>query len=347
MKRLRSSAVVVAALAVLISALPVAAASPTPASGSTWEPNQDVPYRWKEGSEPPGWMRTAINSAAADSNRSRAAKAAVLSYEDGAKSWVAYTADVPSNYAIGYAVRDVPTSFTVRLRPHGFVLDWGTLRWCQFYDSPPNGCYDAEMVTLHEFGHVQTLGHVDESDVEWLDTIMHTAVHSKAKTGWNMHEYGRCDVARLQIRYAALNSSTRYSTCLSLPTSLGLSASDTSSTYGAYVTFTATLRVDPDAPYAKLAGDPVSGREVVLQRRPVGSTSWSTYVELTPLTDGSGRYAKTLRMTASYEWRARFVTPANEGLEGSSSATTKVSVSDCSSNCPLQLEPEAFAGGDV
>jgi hypothetical protein len=336
------------------TATPVAAAVPTPASGTTWEPNQDVRYRWKDGAVPPGWMRSAINAAAADSNRSRRARAAVLSYQDGATSWVGYTGDMPSSYAIGYAVRNPPTSFNVRLRPQGYVLDWGKLRWCQFYDSPPTGCYDAEHVALHEFGHVQTLGHVDESKVEWLDTVMHEAPHSKARVGWDMHAFGRCDVARLQIRYQALNTTTPYSTCLSLPTSLGMSASTTSPAYGSYVTFTATLRISSDAQYAKLAGDALAGRSVILQRRSVGGSSWSNFTEMTPYTDGSGRYAYTVKVSATYEWRARFAKPSDEGLQASSSTVTTVWVGGCSGTCPmsdLEAEPtdmdsEAPEGGE-
>jgi hypothetical protein len=200
------------------------------------------------------------------------------------------------------------------------------------------------MVTLHEFGHVQTLGHVDEADVEWLDSVMHAAVHSKGRVGWNMHAFGRCDVARLQIRYQALNSSTRYSTCLSLPSSLGMSVSDSSPAYGSNVSFTATLRVAADAPYAKLAGDPASGRSVVLQRRNVGDSTWSNYAEFTPTTDGTGRYLKTVKVTATYEWRARFVSPSDEGLDGSSSSVLRVNVGGCVSNCPLSMPVEETGG---
>ena len=39
------------------------------------------------------------------------------------------------------------------------LLDWGTLKWCQAYASPPNGCYDAETIALDEFGHVEGLNH--------------------------------------------------------------------------------------------------------------------------------------------------------------------------------------------
>jgi hypothetical protein len=330
-----------------LGAAPALAAVPTPASGTTWDPNQQVQFRWKDGAVPPGWMKTAINAAASDSNRSRRAKAAVLSYKDGATSWVGYTGDMPSTYAIGYAVRNPPKSFTVRLRPQGYKLDWGTLRWCQFYSDPANGCYDAEHVALHEFGHVQTLGHVDEAKVEWLDTVMHEAPHSKAKVGWDMHAFGRCDVARLQIRYEALTTSTPYSTCLSLPTSLAMGASSTSPSYGASVTFTATLRIASDAQYAKLAGDHLAARAVNLQRRPIGGT-WSNYAQMTPYSDGTGRYSLSVKISATYEWRARFSKPSNEGLQAASSPAVTVRVGGCTGTCPLNVAEEGqFSDDDV
>ena len=58
-----------------------------------------------------------------------------------------------------------PTSFTMWFREQGHVFDWGTLKWCQAYTTPPNGCYDAENIALDEFGHVEGLGHHDNYDV--------------------------------------------------------------------------------------------------------------------------------------------------------------------------------------
>jgi len=305
------------------------AATPTPASGPTWAANQQVHYRWKAGAVPPDWLKPAINAAAADSNHSRAARAAVFGYEAGATSWVGYTADIPTNYAVGYAVRHVPNSFTIRLRPQGHVLDWGKLKWCQFYDKWPAGCYDAELITLHEFGHVQTLGHVDESLGEpWLDSIMHAGPRTKAKIGWNQHEFGRCDVARLQIRYRALKATTPYSTCLALPTTLSLSASSSSITAGAAVSLSATLHVSSNANYAKLAGEPLSGRSVVLQRRVPGASSWTTHGQMSA-TSIDGRYATTVKPSSTYDWRAIFSKPSSEGLKGSTSSIVRVSVSKC------------------
>lgn len=312
-----------------LSAAPAAAALPTPASGVTWDQNQRVEYRWKEGSEPPAWARSAMSAAAADSNSSRKAKAATFSYDADGPAWLAYTDDLPTNWAIGYTVRSIPESFTIRMRPHGSQLDWGTLRWCEFYEGePPNGCYDLEMVTLHEFGHAQTLGHVAEADVDsYTDSLMHaTGLRSKAKLGWNQHIFGRCDVARLQIRYEPLTSSTPISTCLDLPTDVSLSPGTSGIPYGSSVTLTTKLKIAADSIYSSLAGEPLSGRSVVLQRRALGSSTWATIGEMSAVTDDTGRYVKTLTFTTTYDWRAVFSAPGDEGLDGATSNITRLSV---------------------
>ncbi len=328
-------------LIVSVGIAPASATPPTPASGTTWHPNQRVEYRWRTGDEPPAWMRAAINPAAADSNASRASQAAVFAYAADGQSWVAYTADLPTTWAVGYAVRHVPDSFTIRLRPHGYPLDWGTLRWCEFYDNPPNGCYDAEMTALHEFGHAQTLGHVDEANVtDWTDSIMHASPKTKAKVGWNAHEYGRCDVARLQIRYEPSTPSTRYSTCLDLATELSLSSSASSAPFYGAVTLTARLKVSDAATYPNLASDPLAGRRVTLQRRPAGGTAWSIVGELDPVSGQPGRYSVVVTITGVFDWRAVFPEPSSEGLRGSVSQPVRVSLSyDCA--------PTSSFGGPV
>lgn len=326
LKLIVAARLIVAASVLALTTAPgtALATPPTPAGGPIWAPNQSVKFRWKEDSMPPNWARGAITDAVAASNVSRAARAAFLTQQDGADSWIGYSTDIPGAYAIAYTVAHQPTWFHVRMRPQGYVLDWGTLRWCQFYQDPPQGCYDAELVTLHELGHVQTLDHPDEGDVtDWLDTIMHAAVKSKARTGWNAHAYGRCDVARLQIIYRALTSSTPYSTCLSLPTELSLSASSFVVESGNSVTFTARLKVADDAIYPNLAGQPASGRIVRIQRRAPGATAWTTVADMAPA-DDTGGYVKALSVTATYDWRAIFPTPT-EGLQGSSSGTLRVS----------------------
>ena len=310
-----------------LGALPGYAATPTPAHGQKWAPNQSVEYRWKDGHVPPGWARTAITGAAVDSNRSRAAQAALFAHDDSGSSWIAYTSNLPTNWAIGYTVADAPDSFSIRIRPQGSMLDWGTLRWCEFYSKPPRGCYDLEMVTLHEFGHVQTLDHADEAGVDqFVDTVMHATVHSKPKAGWNMHEFGRCDVARLQIRYHPLTSTTRYSTCLDLPSLLTLTSPSTGfEAYGAAVNLTARLSVNDDVQYGNLAGQQADGRRIALERRAPGG-SWEDAGVLAPLDDGTGRYAATITVTGTYYWRAMFAEPTGEGLNASTSAALLISM---------------------
>ncbi len=317
-----------AAIALLLSAAGAASATPpTPAGGKVWDPNQRVTYRWHDGDVPPQWMRAAINAAASDSNHSSDAQDAQVSQSDAGRSWVAYTADLPNSWAVGYTVTYIPSYFTMRLRPQGYPLDWGTLRWCQFYDSPPNGCYDAEMITLHEFGHVQTLDHPDDADVTtWTDTVMHWAPKTKAKAGWNQHEFGRCDVARLQIRYQPKTTSTPISTCLDLDTSLSLSAGASSATRGSTVTLTARLRVADNVSWPLLASEPLADRHVVLQRRAPGASSWSS-VGTMSAADDNGRYSKTLTLSDTYDYRAWFNAPSNEGLESATSLVLRVTVS--------------------
>ena len=217
----------------------------------------------------------------------------MLSQSDTGSSWIGYTGDIPTTWAIGYTVRNIPNSFTMRLRPQGYPLDWGTMRWCQAYDTPPTGCYDAEMIALHEFGHAQTLDHPDDADVtNWTDTVMHWAPKTKAKAGWNQHDFGPCDVARLQIRYEPLTSSTQISTCLDLNTDVSLSSSLGSIASGSNVVLTARLKIVNNAMWPLLASEPLSSRTINVQRRAIGSSSWSSFGQMTAL-DDNGRYTKT------------------------------------------------------
>jgi hypothetical protein len=301
----------------------------TPISNKDWQQDQLVRYRWKADSVPPAWMQQAVNGAAADSNRSRGSKAARLAYRDGVDSWVAYSAELPTAAAIAYASRNAPNSFKVWLRAHGHVFDWGTLRWCQFFDNAPNGCFDAQTAALHEFGHVQGLGH---TSVGPPSSIMYTTSLQKPKAGYNQRDFGACDVAAMQIRYELLTARTPVSTCLSLASSLTLTPSSTTFVSGSSVTFTATLKIADSVSHARLAGDPLSGRTVVLQRRSVGSTSWTNHGQMgASTTDGS--YGLTVSPDGTYEWRASFAAPANEGLKASASAVTKVTRQSGSGSC--------------
>jgi hypothetical protein len=327
----------ITALAVLLTATATGqhaqANVATPTWKGLWEQNQEVPFRWKADGVPPDWMKSAVTGAAADSKKSRAAKAPTFVLRTTADSWVTYSADLPSAAALAYASRNAPTSFRVWMRVQGHVFDWGTLRWCQFYSSPPKGCFDARTVALHEFGHIHGLKH---SSVQPPDTIMQPTSLARPKEHYDMREFGRCDVAALQVGYEALTPSTPISTCLLLATDLVLASSATSISSGSSVTMTATLRISPDVEYPNLAADMLSSRTVILQRRSPGVSSWTTHGQM-PAASGDGRYRLAVAPTTTYEWRAVFNQPAGEGLEKSTSALVKVTVSSgCTSNpCPI------------
>jgi hypothetical protein len=334
MKRTRAIATLALSMTILLAAQALPVGAVTPISKNDWAQNQLLQFRWRVDAVPPDWLKKAVRAAADDSTRSRDANAGIISYKDGVNSWVAYTPELPTVAAIAYASRRVPDSYKVWFRPHGHSFDWGVLRWCEFFDAPPNGCFDAQTAALHEFGHVQGLGH---SDAGPPLTLMHKTSLAKARLGWDQHDFGSCDVAAMQTRYEALTPATPISSCLSLATSLGFAASRTSVPAGGSVTFTAQLAIGDAVAYPRLAGDPLAGRTVLLQRRPVGGSSWTAHGQLGAGTT-AGSYRLTVTPADSYEWRVRFANPGGEGLLSASSAIVRVTVTGNScttSPCPL------------
>ena len=334
---------VAAFVLIALSASPVTAHGPDPqlgTSGRLWAQDQSVGYSWSSGQVPPAWMATSIDAGAADAGASRKARAATFVRLAGAASKIAYGGWHPCySYAIACMDRSgVPTSFGMWFRPHGTFLDWGKLRWCQAPDSMIDGCYDAENIALDELGHVEILGHHanygDGSD--FMDAVVQASPHTRPKTGWNEHVFGRCDVARLQLEYRLRSASDKLSTCLQLTSVLTIGASSSSVSIGTSVRFSARLSVAPLTAARNLAGDPLSGRMVVLQRRVVGSTTWGTVTTMAAGTT-AGTYAATASPAATYEWRALFL-PSGDGALSSASAAIRVSVSGCpASGCPVRI----------
>lgn len=339
----RAAAVVVALAAVVTAVVPAGAHAPDPIfSGGPFGQNQELRYRWRESRVPPAAMRTAIHAAAADSNESRLSRSATFAYDADGPSWIMYGSDVGCSAAgIACFTRSAPTSFTMSFRANGHRFDWGTLRWCQLYDPAPDGCFDAENIALDEFGHVEILAHhvnrTDDSD--YLDAVVQTVSRAKPRTGWNVHRYGRCDVAALQSVYDVASSFTPISTCLELPTVVSLTASS-SVRYDGPATFNATLTVTSSSSVPSiLRNNALSARRVVLQRRPSGGT-WSTIAAFEPGSK-AGTYTLSLRLRSTAEFRAAFWTPSDEGLIGDTSPSRTVTVSGgCTgAPCPLFAEP--------
>lgn len=330
-----------AAVAVLVATIgPVTAHAPDPIfGGSLWAPDQVVGYSWKSNQIPPSWMTLPIDAGAADARNTRASRAARFTRATGATSLIAYGEPTGCSPA-GIACMNrsgAPSSFRMWFRAHGYAFDWGKLRWCQGLTTIANGCYDVENVALDEFGHVEILAHhatyADESD--YLDAVVQEAARARDEDGWDAHAFGRCDVARLQLEYERIAATDLFSTCLKVATTTTLAAGATSISAGQSVRFTAILRAANTSTNRALANDPISGRRVLLQRRLVGASTWTTVATMTSSTTTAGSYATTVSPTATYEWRAAFSTPTNEGLTGSGSSVVKVTVyGGCMSGCP-------------
>jgi hypothetical protein len=330
-----------AALLVAVAA-PAIAHSPSPLIGwPAWAQDQVVRYRWMAGEVPPAAMQTPIRAGIADSNRTKGSRAPTFVLDAGGTSTIEYGVNVFCGVN-GLACADgsrAPDRFRVAFREHGHRFDWGQLRWCQMLNAPANGCFDVENITLDEIGHVLGLGHhVNHGDErDYADSVVQTFSRARPQAHWNADAFGRCDVATLQTRYDMALWTDPYSTCLDLAVELSLEASATSIRSGTTVMFTASLRVADNPGDGRLNGNPVSGRTVQLQRRPVGATAWTAMGTL-PAGGAAGTYVGRQSPTQGYEWRAVFPEPAQEGLRGRTSGTVVVSVSSCSgASCPQSI----------
>ena len=327
----------VLSLAALAAGLPAGsvAHSPDPVlNGSPFDQDEVLAFAWRPGSVPAASIATAIRAAAADVTATRGSRAATFVYAAGGSNLIGYGAGATCGVnGIGCFTRTAPTSFTMWLREQGHVFDWGTLKWCQTYATPPNGCYDAESIALDEFGHVEILDHHvnHDDDSDFTDAVVQTFSRTKPNAGWNMHVLGRCDIATLQRQYDMTSWAAKYSTCGTLATTLTVTA-PASIAYGAKAVVTATLKVTDLAAYERLGGNPVSGRVVTLQTRAPGSATWLSAGTLATGTT-SGTYTKTLTLTADLQVRAVFKTPTGEGLTGDTSSVLTIDVGACRTLC--------------
>jgi hypothetical protein len=306
-----------------------------------WFPWSALAFRYHTTEVSPSWMREAIEAAADDAtDTSKALSPIFTPGASGSQGVIRYTASFPASClnAIACAGHEAD-QWTLRMRPQGYDFRWGTLRWCQRTNS--DGCFDAERVALHEFGHVVGLDHPETVGFRLSpsSTVMHQVTASRPHAAWDRHSFGACDVASLQEQFGTPTMSTLISGCNDVDTLTTLTASATQVGAGGRLVLTATLRIRSDSAYGQLSGMRLDGRSVQLRRRPVGSTdTWTT--SWMRASGAPGVYSITLYPRATYEYKAAFGTPDNEGLHGDSSDALTVQVTGgCAGNCPSEEGP--------
>ena len=320
--------------------LPLRSPRPVPVY-DRWFPWSVLSFRFHATDVSPTWMRTAVEDAADDAtDTSRSLSPIFTPGGSGSGGVIRYTASFPASCAnaIACASHDAD-QWTLRMRPQGFDFRWGSLRWCQ--KAIADGCFDAERVALHEFGHIVGLDHPEAAGFRLSpsSTVMHQVTASRPHTSWDRHGFGPCDVASLQEQFGTPTMSTLVSSCNDVDTRISLSASATSVGAGQRLTLTATLRIRTDSAYRELSGMRLNDRAVQLRRRPTGSTgawttSWMRWAE------APGLYTATLYPRTGYEYQAVFSAPDNEGLHGDASDVVSVRVTGtCSGLCPSEEDP--------
>lgn len=309
---------------------PAGAPQPTPnfAAGA-WPKDQLLTFRWKSNAAPPAWARSPLKAGATDALSSSGARSPRFVFSTSGANSVAYGSSLPSYCginAIACAGRSMPSYWGVWIRPHGTDLPWGTLRWCQQSGST-SGCFDIRRVMLHELGHVAGLNHPSSAGFTLAagDSVMQGITPSRPNAGASSHAFGRCDVATLQELYDTPDNMTGISTCNDVGTQLALVADRYTVRKGQPVLLTATLTVTADSAFRQLSANPLNGRSLQLKYRRAGSSdAWKT-VWMASLYQ-QGRYEATLVPGSSWELKAVFPKPADEGLRYSRSVLRTVKV---------------------
>src|SRR5687767_9285210 len=152
----RRSLAALAFIFALTAAVPAMAGPPTPVIGwPAWNQAQVAPFRWQTGEVPPLALRNAILTGVTDSNESKYSRGPTFVFDAGGASTVEYGVNVfcgVNGIACANAA-NAPNSFRIAYREQGHRFDWGQLRWCVLQSTPTDGCFDAEMVMIHELGH--------------------------------------------------------------------------------------------------------------------------------------------------------------------------------------------------
>lgn len=205
-----------------------------------------------------------------------------------------------------------------------------TIRWYDDTTSCPSGkaCYYARRGLIHEVEHVALSVYYHDSPGE-ANTVMGGTLPANPTSGWNTTTTQRCDASALQLWYDTATSSGPYAACfdhipghgtVGLISTASVGAASYFGCTGTAVTATGRLAIKTDAiNYKELTNNPLTGRTVLFDRRPVGG-SWTLGVTSTSASSVLGNNwtkAFTSGSSITYEFRIRYtgeagVDPSNQ-----------------------------------
>ena len=317
--------------------------------GTALGPGPGRRLRWRSGQVPPVWAASAIDAAAADAGATRASRAAqfVRCIERAPAS--SPTASRPAARRPGIACFDragAPSSFKMWFRAHGYVFDWGTLRWCQ-------GLADdrQRLLRCREHRPRRVRARRDprppreqrgRQRLPRRGGPDRSAGPARRRAGTPTRS-GAATSARLQLEYDRTARAALFSTCLDR-------RHDHDPRRQRHRDRGRRLGPVHGAPSGRrtstanraLANDPISGRTVLLQRRSRGTPRLDDDRDDGPeLPTRTGPTRLTVSPTATYEWRGDVRDADERGPVGSSSAAVKVTVSGgcAGSGCPSRGRP--------
>jgi hypothetical protein len=166
------------------------------------------------------------------------------------------------------------------------------------------------------------------------NTVMGAVSPWYANTGWNTRHIQRCDEAAAQLLYALASAYGQLADCFGSITghgSVGLipAISVNSSSLSVCLSQSATLgggfAIGTSSGYGALAGDPLGGRTVSIDRKPHTSSTWTLNVA-SASTSGSGSWTRafttTSTATVTYDFRPH--TSSETGLDAATGPTITV-----------------------
>jgi len=212
---------------------------------------------------------------------------------------------------------------------------------------PTSACFSVLRVVAHESTHLTLVrAHYDAGADD--ETIMQstTPTPNGSAAFWNRKNFLPCDLAAAQLEYGPADAAGRYADCFSVSPGDGAKGLNSALTvtsgttytrcWNTSATVTGRLALANSAAYEDMRNWPLSGRLVRIDRRPIGTTTWTTGSASATATGSGGSNWKATLTTASagsYDYRATFFTGASETAVNSSNQVTW-SIRWASAGCP-------------